>query len=138
MGGGKAGGVFGSTQGNAGARTFTSKDPYVGETASAIEAHFPGRVTAVNQDIYSADGKKKLVEVDIVLDNTAIQVKSSKAKTLIAQMINTKENMNKTVIGYAPEPKPSSGLIQDAKRKGFRVFTTQNGLLKYLRKNQSK
>ena len=109
----------------------------MGETATAIEAHFPGRVTAVNQEVYDSRGIEK-TEIDIELDNTAIQVKSVPASGLVAQMQRTRKHQDKTVIGYAPDLKPSSGLIQDAKKEGFKVFTTQNGLLKYLRKNQSK
>src|SRR5690606_29969251 len=33
-------------------RTFTSTDKYVGETANAIEARFPGKVVDVNKKVY--------------------------------------------------------------------------------------
>ena len=128
------GGELADTQGNTKSKTFTSQDKYVGETASAIEAQFPGRVEAVNEKLYDYKGIE-LTEIDIVLDNTAIQVKSEGARGLVAQMQLTKAHSNKIVIGYAPDLRPNHPMIQAAKNEGFRVFTTEKSLLKYLDKN---
>ena len=101
-----------------------------------VSVKLSGRVEAVNKELRDSKGKM-LVEVNIMFDNTAIQVKSEGARGLVAQMQLTREHTDKTVIGYAPDLRPNSPQIQAAKREGFKMFTTEGGLLKYLEKNQS-
>jgi hypothetical protein len=123
-----------STNGGTGSRTFTSTDKYVGETANAIEEHFPNRVVDVNLKMYRPDGST-LTDADIVLDNTIIQVKSGSGKGLTSQMIETSTGTSKTVIGYTPDLNPSSALVKGAEKAGYKVFTSWEDLLSYLTTN---
>ena len=131
MGGGKGPGAFKGTQGAT--KPFKSRDKYVGEMATAIESKFPGKVEAVNKKILDSSGSE-LVEYDIELDNAVIQVKSQQARGLVGQLVRTAQHTKKEAIGYAPDISHRHGMVKDARIKGFRIFTTENGLLKYLDK----
>ena len=111
---------------------LTSPDKYVGETANAIEAEFPGRVIGVDKKVYKPDGSLR-TDYDIELDNIVIQIKSGSGKKLTSQMKRTQAGTDKIVIGYTPDLNPSSALIKGAKEAGFEVFTTWEDLLAYLR-----
>jgi hypothetical protein len=50
-------------------KTWTSTDKYVGETANAIEAKYPGKVVDINKKVYRADGTP-LTDYDIELNNS--------------------------------------------------------------------
>jgi RHS repeat-associated protein len=83
-------------------RTFTSPDPHVGELATRIEAAYPGHVVGVNVDIFDAAGGK-ITDVDILLKNSAIQVKSNGGKGLTTQLFETEKAVNLPTIGYGPD-----------------------------------
>ena len=126
---GKIGSLFGRGTG----KTWTSADKYVGETANAIEAKYPGKVADVNKIAYRPDGTI-LTDFDILLDNTVIQVKAGTAKGLTSQITKTATGTSKEVIGYAPDLNPSSALVKNASKQGIKVFTSLEDLLNYLNK----
>jgi RHS repeat-associated protein len=116
-------------------RTITnwiSSDKYVGQTANAIDAKYPGKVVDVNKIRYRPDGTR-LTDFDIELDNVVIQVKSGSAKGLTRQIKMTVTGTSKEVIGYAPDLNPSSALVKDCKKQGIKVFTSLDNLLNYLK-----
>ena len=78
------------------ARVFTSSDPLVGELATAIDAAYPGHVVGVNVVV---NGQ----EVDILLQNAAIQVKSGSGTGLTRQVVNTMDASGLPTIGYGPK-----------------------------------
>jgi hypothetical protein len=86
-------------------KVFFSGDKHVGKTASMLENIFPGRVLGVNQHLAaSVNGGTR--ELDIVMDQFVIQVKSKKASELARQMRETMATMldqTRRVIGYAPD-----------------------------------
>jgi RHS repeat-associated protein len=114
-------------------RTFTSPDKYVGETANAIEAKYPGKVVDVNKITHRSDGTI-LTDFDIELNNIVIQVKAGTAKGLTSQITKTTTGTAKEVIGYAPDLSPSSALVKNANKQGIKVFTSLDDLLNYLNK----
>jgi len=114
-------------------RTFTSADKYVGETANAIEAKYPGKVVDVNKIVKDSIGRI-LTDYDIELDNFIIQVKSGTAKGLTSQIQNTAASTGKTVIGYTPDLNPSSAVVKGVQKAGYNVFTTLKDLLNFLGK----
>ena len=114
-------------------RTFTSADKYVGETANAIEAKYPGKVVDVNKIVKDSIGRI-LTDYDIELDNFIIQVKSGTAKGLTTQIQNTAASTGKTVIGYTPDLNPSSAVVKGVQKAGYNVFTTLKDLLNFLGK----
>ena len=63
-------------------------------------------MAGVNRIVHRPDGSI-LTDIDIELENIAIQVKSGGGKGLTRQLINTANYLEKIVIGYAPEIKPS-------------------------------
>ena len=86
-------------------KTFVSPDKYVGSTATMLEKVFPGRVIGVNQEIAAnvASGSR---EVDILMDQFVIQVKSGRANGLARQVQETSATLvdqTKTVVGFAPD-----------------------------------
>ena len=111
--------------------TIMSNGRYVGETVIAIEERFPGRVVAVNRDMFKPDGSN-LTDADIELDNIIIQVKSGSGKKLTDQIKRTATGTKKTVIGYVPDLNPSSALVKGVKAKGFEIFTKPEELMEYL------
>ncbi|ULO09514.1 RHS repeat-associated core domain-containing protein [Paenibacillus sp. 19GGS1-52] len=113
------------------ARTFTSPDKYVGETATAIEAKYPGRVVDVNKNVYRPDGTK-LTDYDIELDNAIIQVKSGSGKGATGQASRTASSSNKEVIIYLPDQSPNAAVVKGAQKEGFKVFTNQDDLINYV------
>jgi len=113
-------------------KAWTSADKYVGETANAIEAKFPGKVADVNKISYRPDGTI-LTDFDIELDNTVIQVKAGTAKGLTSQITKTATGTSKEVIGYTPDLNPSSALVKNASKQGIKVFTSLDDLLNYLK-----
>jgi RHS repeat-associated protein len=88
------------------ARTFVSKDPYVGSAANYLEKALPGRVQGVNTYIRKTDGLSR--EVDIDLGNVVVQVKSGNARDLIGQVNKTTASTGRTTIGYAPDMRPNA------------------------------
>ena len=113
-------------------RVFKSKDPLVGEVATRIEQEFPNSVKGVNRIIRRPDGSP-ITDLDIELENIVIQVKSGGAKGFTGQLINTANSINKNVIGYAPDIKPS--VLKDTQRHGFDVFTNISDLLEFISRN---
>jgi hypothetical protein len=90
---------------NAPKRVFTSIDKHVGETATKLDDLFPGRVIDVNKKLPAnvAGGDR---EVDILMDQFIIQVKSDKASGLAGQIqatASTLHDKTRRVIGYAPD-----------------------------------
>jgi hypothetical protein len=114
-------------------KTWTSADKYVGETANAIEAKYPGKVVDINKITHRPDGTI-LTDFDIELNNTVIQVKAGTAKGLTSQITKTATGTAKEVIGYAPNLNPSSALVKNANKQGIKVFTSLDDLLNYLNK----
>ncbi|EGO63118.1 hypothetical protein, partial [Acetonema longum] len=114
-------------------RTFTSADKYVGETANAIEAKYPGKVVDVNKKVYRPDGTP-LTDYDIELDNAIIQVKGGGGKGSTSQAINTASSTNKEVIVYLPDQNSGAAVVKGLQKEGFKVFTNQEDLLNYLGK----
>ena len=113
-------------------RVFTSKDPLVGDVATAIDNAVPGKVVDVNQIVYRADGTI-LTDYDIVLDNMIIQVKSGGGKGLTKQLIASAQSSGKTAVGYVPDIKPS--VYKEATRNGYNVFTDLESLIEYIKGN---
>jgi RHS repeat-associated protein len=87
-------------------RVFTSPDPLVGQLATKIEAAYPGHVVGVNVPIRDSAGRL-ITEVDILLRNAAIQVKSGGGKGLTSQLARTEQATGLPAIGYGPNLKPS-------------------------------
>ena len=115
------------------ARTFTSTDKYVGETANAIEAKYPGKVVDVNKKVYRADGTP-LTDYDIELDDAVIQVKQGGGKGATTQAKNTASSTSKEVIVYLPDIKnPNAAVVKGLQKEGFKVFTNQQDLMNYLK-----
>ena len=82
--------ILGSSKENKNSKSkiFVSPDKYVGETATQIEAEFPGKVVSINKKVYRDDGFL-LTDFDIELDNIIIQVKAGSGKKLTSQLIRT-------------------------------------------------
>jgi hypothetical protein len=112
-------------------KTFTSPDKYVGETANAIEAKYPGKVVDVNRIVKDSTGRI-ITDYDIELDGYVIQVKSGTAKGLTTQMQNTAASTGKTVIAYTPDLNSSSAVVKGVRNAGFNVFTNLEDLLNFL------
>ncbi|KWX81114.1 hypothetical protein AMQ83_35080 [Paenibacillus riograndensis] len=119
------------TKGTGKVRTFTSTDKYVGETANAIEARYPGKVVDVNKKVYRQDGTP-LTDYDIELDNAIIQVKQGGGKGATRQAINTATSTSKEVVVYLPDQSPNSAVVKGLQKEGFRVFTNQEELINYV------
>ncbi|OPX41833.1 hypothetical protein CLHUN_42990 [Ruminiclostridium hungatei] len=113
-------------------KTWTSTDKYVGETANAIEAKYPGKVVDVNKKVYRADGTP-LTDYDIELNNAIIQVKQGGGKGATKQAINTASSTSKEVIVYLPDQNPGAAVVKGLQKEGFKVFTNQQDLLNYLK-----
>jgi hypothetical protein len=82
---------------------FISKDKYVGEIATRIEATYPGSVKGVGLKEPGLNGLER--ELDIVLkDGTIIQVKEGNARNINGQLTKTRANFpGRRVIGVHPE-----------------------------------
>lgn len=113
-------------------KTWTSTDKYVGETANAIEAKYPGKVVDVNKKVYRADGTP-LTDYDIELDNAIIQVKQGGGKGATKQAINTASSTSKEVIIYLPDQNSGAAVVKGLQNEGFKVFTNQQDLMNYLK-----
>lgn len=113
-------------------KTWTSTDKYVGETANAIEAKYPGKVVDVNKKVYKADGTP-LTDYDIELDNAIIQVKQGGGKGATKQAINTASSTSKEVIIYLPDQNSGAAVVKGLQNEGFKVFTNQQDLMNYLK-----
>lgn len=113
-------------------KTWTSTDKYVGETANAIEAKYPGKVVDVNKKVYRADGTP-LTDYDIELNNAIIQVKQGGGKGATKQAINTASSTSKEVIVYLPDQNTGAAVVKGLQKEGFKVFTNQQDLLNYLK-----
>jgi hypothetical protein len=116
-------------------KTWTSADRYVGETATAIDSKYPGKVKAVNKPVYRADGTP-LTDYDIELDTAVIQVKQGSGKGATRQAENTASSTEKEVIVYLPDQSGRSAVVRGLKDKGFAVFTDEKSLLAYLGKKK--
>jgi hypothetical protein len=103
-------------------KTWTSTDKYVGETANAIEAKYPGKVVDVNKKVYRADGTP-LTDYDIELNNAIIQVKQGGGKGATKQAINTASSTSKEVIVYLPDQNTCVAVVKGLQKEGFKVFT---------------
>ena len=66
-------------------------DKFVGETANAIDAKFPGKVVDVNVNVLKPSGKELAGEFDILLDDAVIQVKSGIIKQAIINNVRGKD-----------------------------------------------
>lgn len=106
-------------------RVFTSKDPLVGDVATALDAAEPGSVLGLNQNIDTLHGAYR--EVDIELADIVIQVKSGPAGGITAQIERTAVQTGRTVIGYAPDM-PAAAWA-NAARNGVPVARTIDELL---------
>lgn len=113
-------------------KTWTSPDKYVGEIANAIEVKYPGKVLDVNKKIFRADGTP-LTDYDIELDNVVIQIKSGGGKGATQQAISTASSTSKEVIIYLPEQNLGAAVVKELQRQGFKVFTSEQDLLNYLK-----
>ncbi|WP_342551859.1 WXG100 family type VII secretion target [Paenibacillus sp. FSL R7-0652] len=120
-----------STERTSNVRTFISTDKYVGETANAIEARYPGKVVDVNKKVYRDDGTP-LTDYDIELDNAIIQVKQGGGKGATRQAINTASSTNKEVIVYLPNQISNSAVVKGLQKEGFQVFTSEADLINYV------
>ncbi|WP_366294977.1 WXG100 family type VII secretion target [Paenibacillus sp. AN1007] len=120
-----------STERTSNVRTFISTDKYVGETANAIEARYPGKVVDVNKKVYRDDGTP-LTDYDIELDNAIIQVKQGGGKGATRQAINTASSTNKEVIVYLPNQISNSAVVKGLQKEGFQVFTSESDLINYV------
>ncbi|MBU5352579.1 WXG100 family type VII secretion target [Paenibacillus barcinonensis] len=120
-----------STERTSNVRMFISTDKYVGETANAIEARYPGKVVDVNKKVYRDDGTP-LTDYDIELDNAIIQVKQGGGKGATRQAINTASSTNKEVIVYLPNQISNSAVVKGLQKEGFQVFTSETDLINYV------
>jgi hypothetical protein len=118
--------------GTGSSRTWTSTDKYVGETANAIEAKYPGKVVDVNKKVYRVDGTP-LTDYDIELDNVIIQVKQGGGKGATRQAINTASSTNKKVVVFLPDQNSSAAVVKGLQKMGFSVFTDLEALLNCLK-----
>ena len=87
-------------------RVFVSKDKYAGEIATKIDAAYPGHVIGVNYNVLDPITGKIKTEVDILLKNGVVQVKSS-GKGMADQLKETEKFTGLPAIGYGPKLKPS-------------------------------
>jgi hypothetical protein len=83
-------------------RVFSSTDRYVAELANDIEAAYPGHVVGVNMD-YLDDAGRQITEVDILLRNAAIQVKSGGGTGATRQVMATIGVTELPTIAYGPD-----------------------------------
>jgi hypothetical protein len=86
------------------AKTFTSTDPLVGELATKIDAVYPGHVLGVNVPVLDETGQV-LTDIDILLKNGIVEVKSGGGKGLTTQMATMEQYTGMPVIGYGPNLK---------------------------------
>lgn len=107
-------------------RTFTSKDPLVGNAANAIEAALPGRISGVNKNVNMVN-RRGYREIDIELDTVNIQVKGGQAKGIVGQISDSAESLGKPTIGYAPGM--SNKAWAAAMREGVPIARTYDELI---------
>ncbi|XXT35724.1 toxin TcdB middle/C-terminal domain-containing protein [Sorangium sp. So ce448] len=106
-------------------RTFTSKDPQVGELATEVEARIPGIVEDVNVQTVRPNGEPG-TDLDIALtDGRAIQIKTGGTRGLMTQMEETAAR-GWDPIAYAPYA--SRALQTQIAKKGWSVATTPEQL----------
>ena len=82
-------------------RTFSSSDPLVANLANKIERAYPGHVVRVNEEIRNINGQL-VTDLDIVLKNAIIQVKSGHGKHLGLQLVRTEQATGLPAIRYGP------------------------------------
>ena len=92
-----------------GTPAWCSSDPLVGDLANQIEAKYPGHVVGVNVTV---NGQ----EVDILLQNAALQVKSGRGKGLTSQLARTEAATGLPSIGYGPNL--GGSLVQGIEQNG--------------------
>jgi hypothetical protein len=117
--------------------TKKAVDKFVGETANAIDAKFPGKVVDVNIKVPKTSGTELAGEFDILLDDAVIQVKSGKARNIIGQMNGSTQNTlivsgkkNYRVFGYAPEQ--SNGYIRTQQYNKVSITNDIEELLEWI------
>lgn len=81
-------------------RFFFSSDPDVGELATEIESQFPGLVKEVNKIVFDPVTGKRVTDLDIVLENAVIQVKSGDPGNLIDQIQKSEKATGLPTIGF--------------------------------------
>lgn len=106
-------------------RTFTSSDPLVGDLANWIERQRPGWIRGVNHHVPQHDGRTR--EIDIEVGNVLVQVKSDRARHLLAQMTATMNTTGRVPVAYAPDMPYVAwrGALYD----GFRIARTREELM---------
>ncbi|MBI3153129.1 MAG: hypothetical protein HYZ21_13415 [Chloroflexi bacterium] len=137
LAGGRAaqrGGVeFSGEEANSISRVFSSGDPMVGQTATAIDHVLPGAVKNVNTPIRN-DSVGLSSDADIVLKNgDVIEVKSGGGKGATTQIANQTRIIGDSgeLIVYGPNLKQS--VISGIQKSGTKVFVDLNDLLNYIR-----
>ncbi len=110
-------------------RVWTSKDPLVGDLATRLDADLPGVLDGVNMHVPTYYGSSR--EIDIVLGELVIEVKSGLARKLLPQLEAIKVTTGRTPIAYAPH------LPYAARREvliaGFAVARDYDELMQILR-----
>ena len=119
--------------GSAASRVFTSTDPLVGSTATAIDRALPGAVKDVNVPIKNPKISLSS-DADIMLKNgDVIEVKSGGGKGATTQVANQVKIIGNSgeVIVYGPDLKPS--VINGIRGSGTKVFTNLDELISYIK-----
>jgi hypothetical protein len=126
-------GKTGTTETAGARRVFTSTDPIVGSTATAIDKALPGAVKDVNVPIKNS-GIGLSSDADIMLKNgDVIEVKSGGGKGATTQVSNQTKIIGESgeVIVYGPDLKPS--VIKGMQSSGTKVFTNLDELVAYIK-----
>lgn len=116
-------------QNNLAPRTFTSKDPLVGDVANEIERRYPGLVIGVNIPVYK--NGSLVTDFDIELQNAIIQIKSGSGKGMTNQLKRTQAVTRKAVVAYGPD----LGLhaFKNAQESGFKITRDLEELMEFIR-----
>ncbi|WP_433307539.1 DNRLRE domain-containing protein [Actinoplanes sp. CA-030573] len=115
---------------NCAARVFSSPDPYVADTANAIERAYPGHVVGVNRPIRGPNGLMA-TDADIETNNAVIQVKEGNARGIVRQMNNTVAVTGKPVIAFIPDAR--YGTVRALQRAGHLVTQSRSELIDVVR-----
>ncbi len=111
-------------------RTWLSSDPLVGDLATKIDAAYPGHVVAVNLPVRGASGKL-VTDIDILLQNSALQVKSGGGTGLTKQVTRSVAAFDLPVIGYGPDLGPH--VQQSVAAAGGLPVTSEELLMQLIR-----
>ena len=112
------------------ARTFSSKDPLVGDVANSIERAYPGHVVDVNVRITREDGTE-LTDFDIQTRNSVIQVKSGRGTGAGAQVSRTMQGTDLPVIVYGPRLGPH--VVREVESRGGLAVKSLQDLIELIR-----